>query len=241
MGGCSSKGNAVIKMLLLLATTQVATGQRRERERGREENKTQKTNALSLLASKPFSAAPPPSAGPNAIRGVGVSAEPRTPSVPRVKLVLLGDSVSGGRTKKKKTRSDAIEAGQGNFSLDLFFDLLLSKRRGKNSLRKKKKKGVGKSCLVLHYVRGCFDPESKVTVGAAYLGHRATLEDGRACKLEVWDTAGQERYSSLAPLYYRGAAAAAVVFDVCDRESFAKARHWVGELQRNAGPGIGKR
>lgn len=51
----------------------------------------------------------------------------------------------------------------------------------------------------------------------------------------------QERYSSLAPLYYRGAAAAAVVFDVGDRESFAKARHWVGELQRNAGPGIGER
>ena len=94
---------------------------------------------------------------------------------------------------------------------------------------------------MLRYVRGCFDPGSKVTVGAAYLGHRATLPDGRTCKLEVWDTAGQERYSSLAPLYYRGAAAAAVVFDVGDRESFAKARHWVGELQRNAGPGIGKR
>lgn len=100
---------------------------------------------------------------------------------------------------------------------------------------------MGKSCLVLRYVRGCFDPGSKVTVGAAYLGHRAALSDGRSCKLEVWDTAGQERYSSLAPLYYRGAAAAAVVFDVCDRESFAKARHWVGELQRNAGAGIGKR
>ena len=94
---------------------------------------------------------------------------------------------------------------------------------------------------MLRYVRGCFDPGSKVTVGAAYLGHRATLDDGRQCKLEVWDTAGQERYSSLAPLYYRGAAAAVVVFDVGDRESFAKARHWVGELQRNAGPGIGER
>ena len=105
---------------------------------------------------------------------------------------------------------------------------------------KKNEQGVGKSCLVLRYVRGCFDPGSKVTVGAAYLGHRAVLPDGRACKLEVWDTAGQERYASLAPLDYRGAAAAAVVFDVGDRESFAKARHWVGELQRNAGPGIGE-
>ena len=73
---------------------------------------------------------------------------------------------------------------------------------------KKRKQGVGKSCLVLRYVRGCFDPGSKVTVGAAYLGHRATLADGRQCKLEVWDTAGQVRggrgplalLSSLPPL-----------------------------------------
>jgi GTPase SAR1 family protein len=42
-------------------------------------------------------------------------------------------------------------------------------------------------------VRGTFDPASKVTVGAAYVGHALTLADGRAAKLEIWDTAGQER------------------------------------------------
>ena len=53
------------------------------------------------------------------------------------------------------------------------------------------------------------------------------------------DTAGQERYASLAPLYYRGASAAAVVFDVTSPDSFAKAQHWVKELQKNAGGSIG--
>jgi len=33
-------------------------------------------------------------------------------------------------------------------------------------------------------------------------------------KFEIWDTAGQERYHSLAPMYYRGAHAAVVVFDI---------------------------
>lgn len=33
-------------------------------------------------------------------------------------------------------------------------------------------------------------------------------------KFDIWDTAGQERYHSLAPMYYRGAAAAVVVYDI---------------------------
>lgn len=53
------------------------------------------------------------------------------------------------------------------------------------------------------------------------------------------DTAGQERYASLAPLYYRGAAAAAIVYDITDEDSFRKAKHWVSELQKNAAGNTG--
>ena len=34
--------------------------------------------------------------------------------------------------------------------------------------------------------------------------------DDTTIKFEIWDTAGQERFASLAPMYYRGAAAAIV-------------------------------
>jgi len=53
------------------------------------------------------------------------------------------------------------------------------------------------------------------------------------------DTAGQERYESLAPLYYRGAQAAAVVYDVSNAGSFQRAQHWVGELRRHTSGGSG--
>jgi hypothetical protein len=52
------------------------------------------------------------------------------------------------------------------------------------------------------------------------------------------DTAGQERYLSLAPLYYRGAHAAAIVYAVDSRDTFEKARYWVDQLQKNASGSI---
>ena len=93
---------------------------------------------------------------------------------------------------------------------------------------------AGKTCVSARFVRGVFLKDAKATVGAAFASHGVTLEGGARGKFEIWDTAGQERYQSLAPLYYRGATAAMVVFDVTDRESFERARYWVGELERHA-------
>jgi len=55
-------------------------------------------------------------------------------------------------------------------------------------------------------------------------------------KFEIWDTAGQERYHSLAPMYYRGAAAAIVVYDITNAASFTRAKKWVQELQAQGNP-----
>merc|ERR1711991_167625 len=62
--------------------------------------------------------------------------------------------------------------------------------------------------------------------------------DDVTVKFEIWDTAGQERYHSLAPMYYRGAQAAVVVYDITSMESFERAQSWVKELQRQGNPNI---
>lgn len=98
--------------------------------------------------------------------------------------------------------------------------------------------GVGKSCIVLRFVRGQFDPTSKVTIGASFLSQTIALQDSTTVKFEIWDTAGQERYAALAPLYYRGAAVAVVVYDITSPESFTKAQYWVKELQKHGSPDI---
>lgn len=51
------------------------------------------------------------------------------------------------------------------------------------------------------------------TIGAAFFTQVLSLNEATV-KFDIWDTAGQERYHSLAPMYYRGAAAAIVVYDI---------------------------
>ena len=61
---------------------------------------------------------------------------------------------------------------------------------------------VGKSSLVLRFVKGQFHEFQESTIGAAFLTQTVCLDD-TTVKFEIWDTAGQERYHSLAPMYYR--------------------------------------
>mmetsp|Transcript_5169 Transcript_5169/g.9836 ORF Transcript_5169/g.9836 Transcript_5169/m.9836 type:complete len:195 (+) Transcript_5169:164-748(+) len=96
---------------------------------------------------------------------------------------------------------------------------------------------VGKSCLVVRFVRDEFFEFQEPTIGAAFLTQTVQCDDATV-KFEIWDTAGQERYRSLAPMYYRGAAAAIVVYDITDPDSFAGAKSWVKELQRRGDPNV---
>lgn len=96
---------------------------------------------------------------------------------------------------------------------------------------------VGKSSLVLRFVKGQFHEFQESTIGAAFLTQTVCLDD-TTVKFEIWDTAGQERYHSLAPMYYRGAQAAVVVYDITNQDTFARAKTWIKELQRQASPNI---
>ncbi|KAN0114991.1 ras domain containing protein [Hyaloscypha variabilis] len=96
---------------------------------------------------------------------------------------------------------------------------------------------VGKSSLVLRFVNNDFQENKEPTIGAAFLTQKCNLPT-RTIKFEIWDTAGQERFASLAPMYYRNAQSALVVYDLTKPTSLIKAKHWVAELQRQASPGI---
>ncbi|KAK7939029.1 hypothetical protein WMY93_002355 [Mugilogobius chulae] len=75
---------------------------------------------------------------------------------------------------------------------------------------KEKDLGIG----VLKIVWRIFN---KILETSAYQTHVVNV-NGASLRFEIWDTAGQEKYHSVTPLYYRGAHAALVVYDISKRE-----------------------
>jgi len=89
---------------------------------------------------------------------------------------------------------------------------------------------VGKSSIALQFVDNVFEEQGQPTVGASLSIQTVRLKD-RIVKFHIWDTAGQEKYRSLAALYYQGAKAALIVFDLTNEDSFENVKYWVNELR----------
>eukprot|EP00057_Strongylocentrotus_purpuratus_P013689 XP_011668163.1 PREDICTED: ras-related protein Rab-24 [Strongylocentrotus purpuratus] len=92
----------------------------------------------------------------------------------------------------------------------------------------------GKTSLVERYLHDRFhgDVPYQNTIGAAFGAKKVDVYD-RTVTMGVWDTAGSERYEAMSRIYYRGAKAAIVCYDLTDELSFGKARFWVEELLKN--------
>jgi small GTP-binding protein len=75
-------------------------------------------------------------------------------------------------------------------------------------------------------------PAHTPTVGAC-LATETVSVDGVEVLLKIWDTAGQERFRALAPMYYRGAHVAVLVFAVDVPDSLTKLSFWLNALRKD--------
>ncbi|KAF2191090.1 ras-domain-containing protein [Zopfia rhizophila CBS 207.26] len=100
--------------------------------------------------------------------------------------------------------------------------------------------GVGKTSLVHRYVKSAFTPPTTTsTVGASFLTKRVVdIDTSTTVRLQIWDTAGQERFRSISKLYYRGANAGVLCYDITDPQSFDEMGRWLRELKQNLGDDI---
>jgi len=92
--------------------------------------------------------------------------------------------------------------------------------------------GAGKTSLVVRFVENNFHRNLQSTIGASFLVKKVQVDDC-VVRLQIWDTAGQERFRSMAPMYYRGANAAIICYDITSASSWNMVDSWLQELRRN--------
>ncbi|CAJ1329294.1 unnamed protein product [Effrenium voratum] len=94
---------------------------------------------------------------------------------------------------------------------------------------------VGKTALVVRYLKNTFDEKVETTIGMDFQTKTMQLLNGSQIRLQLWDTAGQERFRSLVSGYIRDAAAAIVCYDVTNRQSFDSTAQWIEEVRQSRG------
>jgi len=89
---------------------------------------------------------------------------------------------------------------------------------------------VGKSAVIKRFAEDKFSSSSTSTIGVDFLIKNLSIpESGKVVKLQIWDTAGQERYQLITPIFYRGANAIILVYDVTDVTALNGIRKWHDE------------
>ncbi|KNB42214.1 GTP-binding protein [Blastocystis sp. subtype 4] len=92
---------------------------------------------------------------------------------------------------------------------------------------------VGKSCLLLQFTDRKFSASVGPTIGVDF-GSSSLNIDGENVKLQIWDTAGQEDFQAITRAYYREAAAAILVYDMTNLQSYEKLQSWLSAVQCNS-------
>ena len=96
---------------------------------------------------------------------------------------------------------------------------------------------VGKSNILLKYLKNEFDPNSRATVGVEF-GTKNIIINNKKIKIQIWDTAGQERYRSITSAYYKGAKGALIVYDITRKCTFDNIDKWISDLKLNGDKNI---
>jgi small GTP-binding protein len=92
---------------------------------------------------------------------------------------------------------------------------------------------VGKTSIICRAVSDEFDKNMPSTIGACYTSKEVEMA-GTLINLQMWDTAGQERFRTLAPMYYRNALIALLVFSITDEQSLTDVKTWAEEMREQA-------
>ncbi len=92
---------------------------------------------------------------------------------------------------------------------------------------------VGKTSLILRYVKNEFTEVYKQTLGADFMTKKIDVkgDPNKRITLAIWDLAGQEQFSNLREYYLAGTLAAIICFDLTQKFTFEHVPAWMQETR----------
>ena len=96
---------------------------------------------------------------------------------------------------------------------------------------------VGKTSLTMKFIHGKFKSDYLLTVGMEPYSKYLKIGNN-SVTLSIWDIAGQQRFDVFRTMFFRGAKAALLVFDLTRPATLAKLQDWHSDLIKNAGKDV---
>lgn len=96
---------------------------------------------------------------------------------------------------------------------------------------------VGKTSLTMKFISGKFKSDYLLTVGMEPYSKYIKIGDDMVT-LSIWDIAGQQRFDVFRTMFFRGAKAALLVFDLTRPATLTKLHDWHVDLIKNAGKDV---
>jgi small GTP-binding protein len=95
---------------------------------------------------------------------------------------------------------------------------------------------VGKTSLIIRFIKESFSEDLKKTIGTNFLVKDIDLpEENLNARLLIWDIGGQAQFSSLRNMYFKGSNGAIGVYDVTSPESLLRIPGWVSSIKKAVG------
>ena len=90
---------------------------------------------------------------------------------------------------------------------------------------------VGKTSLIRQFVERKFSHDYRATIGLNIFAHNFDFQ-GNEINVQLWDIGAQQYFKRFRKIYYNGAEAAFIVFDITNRESFEEIKDWYEEINQ---------
>ena len=97
--------------------------------------------------------------------------------------------------------------------------------------------GVGKTNIILRFMKDEFDEDSITTTGSSYTMKKIE-KDNITYRLNIWDTAGQEKYRSLTKIFLQDANIIILVYSIVEEITFDNLDYWYNIIIDNCGEDI---